>query len=239
MFERIKIYKRYKDYYAIRTFEVRMAGILTVIFGLFFCYILDFRELFITFQEDLKQIIVMIISGEFTLLGMSLAGIAIVVSLLSPEELKIIEKVDRNSTVDRVLSQFEFSALNFVLQIVYLIIIYFLITCDREVVREWIFWSVFAVIVYHFLFNLFYVVALVGSCIKMNSIKRKCYRISFNERSLVDAANEIRIEYLLAIILKDKGIEKESFLKKLDEMIDLSKMQNKDEVKKYLKDYYD
>ncbi len=238
MFERIKKYKRYKDYYAVCSFEVRGAGILTVIFGLLFCYFLNFRELFINFQEDLKQIVVMIIGGEFTLLGMSLAGIAIIISLLSTEELKIIERVDKNNTVDRVLSRFEFSALNFGVQIVYLIIIYFLIVSDKEVMVEWIFWSVFVVIVYHFLFNLFYVVALVGSCIKMNSIKRKCYKISFNERSLVDAANEIRIEYLLAIILKDKGIRKEAFLKKLDEMVDLSKMSNKDEVKKYLKDYY-
>lgn len=238
MFERIKKYERYKDYYAIRSFEVRGAGILTVILGLFFRYLLDFRELFINFQEDLKQIIIMIISGEFSLLGMSLAGMAIIVSLLTPEELKIIEKVDKNNTVDRVLSQFEFSAFNFGLQIVYLIIIYFLIACDKEVANRWIFWLVFVVIVYHFLFNLFYVLSLVGSCIKMNSIKRKCYRVSINEKSFVDAANEIRIEYLLAIILKDKGIGKEAFLKKLDEMIDLSKLPNKNEVKKYLKDYY-
>lgn len=238
MFERIKKYKRYKDYFALQSMEVKFAGCLTVIFYLLFYYVLDFREKFYLYLTDIKQILAMIIGGEFTLLGMSLAGLTIVVTLLSPNEMEIIEKVDKRNTIDRVLSHFEFSAFNLTIQLVYLFFLYFIFMSDKNVINALSFWAIFIVTVYHFFFNIFYIVALIGSCIMINTIKRNCYKISLIERPLLGVANEIRIEYLLAILLKDKGIDKKTYLNKLYEIIDKTNMENKEEVKKYLEKYY-
>ncbi len=238
MFGRIKRYKRYKDYFSVQTMEVKFAGSLTIIFCLFFEFVLEFREKFVLYITDIKQIFSMIIGGEFTLLGMSLAGLAIVVTLLSPEEMRIIEKVDKNDTINRVLSQFEFSAFNLTIQLVYLFLLYFLFMSDREVMRPLPFWAIVGVILYHFFFNIFYIVALIGSCIKINMIKRDCYKIALKERSVLGVANEIRIDYLLAIVLKDRKIDKNAFLNKLYEIIDTTNEKNKEEVKQYLRKYY-
>ena len=69
-------------------------------------------------------------------------------------------------------------------------------------------------------------------------IKRDCYKIALKERSVLGVANEIRIDYLLAIVLKDRKIDKNAFLNKLYEIIDTSNVKNKEEVKQYLRKYY-
>ena len=124
MFDRIKIYKRYRDYYALKSFEVITSLILTFLFaGVLLAY-LQIYENFSLYIDSIKDMVLSVIAGNFGLLGMALAGMAIITSLFSPEVLKIINRVDKNDTVNRVLSSFEFSALNIVIQIIYLIMLF-------------------------------------------------------------------------------------------------------------------
>ena len=239
MLDRIKRYQRYKDYYAISSFEVKWSLFMTLAFFAFFKYGLNFYQEFLIYQEGIKQIIMAIIGGEFTLLGMSLAGIAIVVSLISPEELKIIAKIDKNDTVNRVLSHFEFSAVNLAVQIIYMFIIYAVLLCQKPKVCVGIFWILCVLIIYHFCFNILYIVSLVGSCISLSSIKNQCYKISQNAHSVIDLANEIRIEYLLKIVLANSGINRHKFLQELFGLLDESQVKNKEEIKDYLRHRYE
>ena len=204
MFRRIKQYQRYKDYYSIKSFEVKASILLTIILVGVAIYIINLYDSFFIYQQDIKQLIITIISGEFTLLGMSLAGMAIVVSLLSPEIMNVINKVDKNDTINRILSQFEFFALNMGVQIVYLFFLLLFIISDIKIAPVVVFWIVVTAVSYHFFFNLFYIIALTGACIKLNSIKYKCHTILFNEKSLMDTANEIRIDYLLEVLYRGK-----------------------------------
>ena len=110
MIERIKKYKRWKDYFAVGCFEVNMAIGVTAILGVVLFKMFGIYEAFYNIQDDLKQILLSILGGEFTLLGMSLAGMAIITSVISTELIRIINLVDENETVNRVLSHFEFSA---------------------------------------------------------------------------------------------------------------------------------
>lgn len=238
MFDRIKMYQRYRDYYAISSFEVRWSLIIMLAILILFNYVLDFYQEFLMYQEGVKQIITAILGGEFTLLGMSLAGIAIVISLISPDELRIIEKVDRNDTVSRVLSQFEFSALNLAVQIIYMFIIFVSLLSAKPKVCIGVFWILCALVIYHFCFNVLYIVSLIGSCIKLNSIKNQCYKVAKNDYSIIDSANEIRIEYLLKIVLKNTGIKREQFLQELFDLLDESQIKNKEEIKEYLRHHY-
>ena len=84
-----------------------------------------------------------------------------------------------------------------------------------------------------------YIVSLVGSCISLSSIKNQCYKISQNAHSVIDLANEIRIEYLLKIVLANSGINRHKFLQELFSLLDESQVKNKEEIKDYLRHRYE
>ena len=51
----------------------------------------------------------------------------------------------------------------------------------------------------------------------------------------MDVANEIRIEYILAILFKKKDIKRDIFIKDLFTIVDKSNIQNKQFIKEYFK----
>ena len=75
-------------------FEVKFSLFITVIIIVLFEKVLGFFEKFNEFQNSVQQILLVVVGGEFTLLGMSLAGMAIITAMLSPEFMKPINKVD-------------------------------------------------------------------------------------------------------------------------------------------------
>lgn len=238
MIDRIKRYKRYRDYYALSSFEVRSGIACAVIISWLLFDKLEMYELFQLYQSDLKQIISVIIGGEFSLLGMSLAGMAIITSIFSQDEIKIINSIDTSDTINRVLSQFEFFALNIGFQMVYLIAIYLMLTSNKLLIDKIWFVTIFLVIVYHFCFNIFYIISLIENCIKINEIKGVCTKIATVEKSNVDIANELRIDYILKIIIEERNIDKARMLDDLFEMLDKTNIQNPQKIKDYLQNYY-
>ena len=85
---------------------------------------------------------------------------------------------------------------------------------------------------------MFYIIALIENCIKINEIKNTINKIYEVEKTTVDRANELRIDYILAIVLEEKGISKNDMLKTLYNMIDKTKETNEKELKEYLGRYY-
>lgn len=238
MFERIKNYERYKDYYALNRFEVKASLIFSMVFEIIFFIFFEFYKNFSFYVDSVKDVILCIIAGNFGLLGMSLAGMAIITSLFTPEILRIINQIDRYDTVNRVLSSFEFSALNIILQIIYLIIIFFSLASEKTQISKIPFEIIFFLVVYHIFFNLLYILALIGNCIKLNNLKNSCETVKKIEKSLPDLANEVRIDYLLAITLKANKIDREEFIRVLDNMINSSDIREKKVLKEYLHNYY-
>lgn len=238
MFKRMKKYGRCKDYVSYKSFEVYLSFILMGIFVLFCLCYLDIYENFKDYEPIINTILETVLSGAFGLLGMSLAGMAIIISIFTPETLSVIRKIDKNDTINRVLSQFEFSAFNLTIEIVYILFFQLCMASSKEVVDKSLFIIVFAIVIYHTFFNIFYILALIGNCIEINSIKDSCEVMIKLDKSKVDMVNEIRIDYILAIILKERGIKKEDFLKELFQMIDQSGLNEKADLKEYLQNYY-
>lgn len=238
MFARIVSYQRYKDLYSWKCLEVKFSLVFTIVFYIFFLNILDLYEKMSLYIQNLKDSILCIIAGDFGLLGVNLAGMAIITSLFTPEIMEIIKRVDKKDTINRLLSSFEFSAFNVILQIIYMLLLYFSFSSDKPLLGKLIFSIIFVAVVYHTFFNLFYILALIGNCITINNIKNKCVTVKNWDKTIIDAANEIRVEYLLAIILKEKNIDRLEFINKLDNMIDISGMERKEEIKEYLHHYY-
>ena len=236
MIERIRRYERWKDYFSLKCFEVWISIIATVTLYVGLFEILKIYESFYNIQSDLRQVILGILGGEFTLLGMSLAGMAIITSVIPMEALSIINRLDKSETINRVLSHFEFSAFNLAIQIAYFLLIYFSLLSERPVIGKIPFIICFIVVCYHFFFNLFYIIALIGECIEINMIKNNCEKIVSVTKTTIDIANEVRIDYILSELFKGENIEK--LRKDLSEMIDKSSISNKQDIKEYLKNYY-
>lgn len=121
---------------------------------------------------------------------------------------------------------------------VYFIVVYLSFSSKMPMIGVRAFAIIFVFITYHFCFNLFYIIALVENCIKINEIKGKCNVISQLEKSEIDVVNELRIDYLLAIILKESGIKRDDMLSKMFDMIDMSNISEPQKIKDYLKSYY-
>lgn len=238
MFGRIKKFRRYLDYFYFKGTEVWLSIFLTAIFSTVILGILDVYSNIEAYQGTLKSVIGMIVGGEFGLLGMSLAGIALITGMLTPEFYAAVRKIDKNETIDRLLSQYEFSAFNLILQMTYLFLIYFCISSTEKLIGEFPFNIIFVLVLYHFFFNIFYILALIGVFIKLNSLKNKSEIIRRIDKTDCDVANELRIDYILAVLLKEKGIHRDELLRSLDNMIEQSDIQDKDSIKKYFYDYY-
>ena len=127
---------------------------------------------------------------------------------------------------------------NFGVQISYFILIYFALISKREVIEKIPFIICSTIICYHFFFNLFYIISLIGDCIKINEIKTQSKQIASYEKTFYNIVNELRIDYLLALSLKEKGIKREQLLKDLYVMIDKSNLDDKPNIKEYLCNYY-
>lgn len=237
MIKRIRRYGRYRDYYALQCFEVRAAVFCTLVISLLFNN-LKLYELFQTYQNDLKQIISTVVGGEFSLLGMSLAGMAIITSLFTPEMLNLVNSLDKNNAVGRVLSQFEFFAFNLAVQMVYLVVIYLTISSDEVLISKKYFFTIFIAVIYHFCFNIFYIISLIGNCIEINEIKNLCNKINTIKKSDVDIANEVRIDYILAMLTEERNIEKTTLINDLFKIIDKMNITNPEEIKNYILNYY-
>lgn len=238
MFKRIKEYKRYLDYYYIKSIEVWLSLSLTILFDIFIFIFLNFYADFNLFENAISDILLCIIGGEFGLLGISLAGMAFITGVISPELLSILKKHDKNNVIDRVMSQFEFSAFNLAIQIILLFFCYFAILSNRTIVSFAVFVAIFSIILYHLLFNILYVVALIGNCIKINNIKEKCVTVKKIEKTDIDILNELRIDYLLSRYLKHNDISSDVFMEGLNEIIDKTTFDNKNELKDYMRKYY-
>ena len=78
---------------------------------------------------------------------------------------------------------------------------------------------------------------MIGECIKINEIKNKCEKVASLEKTTIDIANEVRIDYILAVLLKDRG-NKSHLMNALIEIIDKSNISDKQAIKDYLKKYY-
>ena len=101
MFARIVSYQRYKDLYSWKCLEVKFSLVFTIVFYIFFLNILDLYEKMSLYIQDLKDSILCIIAGDFGLLGVNLAGMAIITSLFTPEIMEIIKRVDKKDTINK------------------------------------------------------------------------------------------------------------------------------------------
>ena len=154
--------KKYRELYSEHCAWVTI--FLTLIFTIILSYIYCRNS--ILFFENIKSLLLTFSSGMLGLLGVYITGLALMITVLSEDSLKILEKNDKIESLVGILYCFYFAGAIILLTIVDFILCYFLILTNISVYSIVIY---FFILISNFLFfySLSYTVALLGTCINI------------------------------------------------------------------------
>lgn len=235
--ERFTDASKWKDYINLKSFECKIATIIALIF-LGYAILTDMHGNFDSYVDVLKNLTIYIGQALIGVLGIIIAGVTIIFSLLNKKIVKEIEKVSKRS-VQNLFISFEFLAFNVGIAIFLFFLVHVSLYSNLPLLNELIFYFIVLFLSYFLFFIIFYSISLISNIVRMFYIANIYDEIDSSDKNLYIIANEIRIDFMLKTLLSFTKVEKEEFLKKLDDYVDASDIQEKDVIKNYFRDYYD
>ena len=226
---------KFIDYIKISEMECKLSLIITAIVVASLYYI-DIFENFNLYIETFKNLSQNIGIALVTLLGIIFTGITLIISILNKKIIHEIDRINGEGTTNKLLVSFKFLVVNIGISIMLFFYIYIMIDVKSINPPKIVFYLILTLVVYYFNFLIFYTVSLILNTIRIYFIVNKYEEIVDGKRSIVDDANEIRIDFILNTILSN--VSKEEFIESLNEYIDNSNIDNKENVKEYLNNYY-
>ncbi|KUO71449.1 MAG: hypothetical protein APF81_09060 [Desulfosporosinus sp. BRH_c37] len=190
---------------------------------------------FHTYSVPFQNITIYIASSFIGMIGIILAGIAVIVGKLEVNVVKLIEEINGKGTVEKILVSFEFLAFNIGIGIFTFLLLHIILYSNKPLICIGLFYTMFGLITYLFLFIIFYTVSLVSNTVNVFTISNTYNQIIGREKSLFDTANEIRIDFLLRGYIVGS---REQFLRDLLQFVDDSNINNKEQVKNYFSKCY-
>ena len=231
MLERKRKIKLY-DLVNIHETEVKLAIIFTA-FTIFILVYLQIYNNFSLFEERFSSILEMLSGGLIGLLGFSISGIAIIVTLFTKEETYWITKLNGENSIERILGSYKFLSLSLAVEVICFVIIDISLSSDKKLIEENIFWFIILIIVYHLYFNLFYLVALINNCIELYKIKRIYGELEKRNLQYDNNKDDVRIDFIMATLLNICNCTQEELYSSLKEFVERSSL-NYDEKEKVL-----
>jgi hypothetical protein len=249
VFKKISNYNKWKDLYKIKSLEVYGSLILTIILIFLFRHI-NFFQCFILYETPVKNISLSIGSALLGMLSIILAGIAIIIGMLNKDINNKIKELNEKDIMGEVLASFVFIAFLIAIELTVFYLIYLLLYSQITIGSEYLFYIIVAAVIYLFFFIIFYIIGLINNCIKIYSIIETYEEIINSEKNIFTSANELRIEFILHLLLNEDY--KNEFLNKLSgsedqrtiflqELINYtrnSKIENKEEIIDYFIKFY-
>lgn len=154
--------QKYKELYSEHCAWIAFA--FTFIFSIILIYIFDTNK--IIFFENIKNLLLTFSSGMLGLLGVYITGLALMITVISEDSLKILEKNDKIESLVGILYCFYFAGAIILLTIVDFIMCYFLILTNIPVPSIVIYFLI-SISNFLFFYSLSYTVALLGTCINI------------------------------------------------------------------------
>lgn len=217
--------------------EVRLSFAFTCIIIIGFVHIELYTDFYL-FQDKICSLIELIIGSFIGLLGFSVSGIAIIVTLFTKEETFLISQINGNDSIERILGSYKFLSESLAIEIIYLIVIDFCISSNNNLITAKVFWLLVSVGIYHFCFNIFYLIALIKNCIELYKIKQIYGEIQNVNFTSQNERNEARIDFILATLMNICKCSQEDLSKELINYVKRSSMENKDDLIKYFSERY-
>lgn len=232
-----RINKRIFDLINIKEWEVKLSILITAIF-IAVLSLIEFYDCFFVYENAIENLLGNLLNALIGLLGFSLSGIAIIVSLFSTKEAKLIERFNGNGKIVEILEGYSFLAINIAFQCLALIVIYFLICSECALPDFRLFYFIIFVEVYHVIFIVMYTVALVKNCIELYKIKNIYTQIENTEKTIHDTVNEIKIDYIFSTLINNYGCTQDEVIDNLIEFVRDAELENKESIINYMKKQY-
>jgi len=236
IFDRFTENEKWGDYFNLKNFECKVALIITVI-SIVISLLAKLHENFDDFIVAFQNISLYVAQALLGMIGIIIAGVAIIISTLTKEIMSRIEKHNPHSSIKSILVSFEFLAFNIGIGIFIFIILYLVLNSSSGLISPFPFYLVTSIVIYFFSFIVFYSVSLISVTIKVFNISDTYSKIGGVEKNFYIEANEIRIDYIFNSLFA-KGTSKEEFIRSLIEFVQASNIENKEQVSKYLEEYY-
>ncbi|CEQ14862.1 hypothetical protein [Paraclostridium sordellii] len=237
MIKRFFKYNKFNEIANLKLIECKIAFLTTLIL-LFVFYKIKIYDEFKLFEPAVQNVAIYIAAALIGMLGIILAGIAFMTSSLNKENMESIEKINGSNSIEKVLVSFEFLAFLVGIQVIEFFTIYIILFSTLNLVGEITFYGLAALITYLFTFTLFYTVVLVGDSIQFFLLTRTYDKINEMDKSVVSIANEVKIDFILKILIENYGIEVEEITSKLIEHCENCTIDKKEDVITYLKNMY-
>ena len=158
----------------IRQPEVKWALLAAILLQAFFVC-LKLNSNFLLYEEVSCDILQGLISGIIGLIGVAVAGVAIVITLFSPSQVKIIENLSPGA-FGEILRDFKWLALLSAFETGLFILTIFIIRTPLPVAPPLVFYLFSFLLAYSIFYLLFYGYALISNCIKLSHIKNWRYQ---------------------------------------------------------------
>lgn len=216
--------------------EVKLTIIISILLELFFI-VISFYNNFAIFENTVLSLIECIIAGLISLIGIAIAGVAIVITMYSSDQIRLLDELCPKSFGD-LLYDFKWFALISTFEVSIFIALIFAIKSPQPVVTIYAFYILVFIFIYAVFYLLFYGCALIGNCIKMTQIKCTLDTILMNQKSIPVSAIELQLDYLLSRLYSDDKNSAHEFYRSFIELIERSQIDRKQDILEYLKNRY-
>lgn len=211
------------------------AGVSLLMEGLF--VVLSLHSNFTIYENDVCSLIQCVIAGLIGLIGVAIAGIAIVIALFTADQIKMINKL-KPGIFDVLLYDFEWFALISTIETAVFVAVIFVIRSPYPVAPIALFYTSTFLLLYGVFYLLFYGCALIGNFIKMARIKCSLDTVLTESKSTPISALEVQLDFLVSKLFHGDKQASHEFYAELIGLIEKSSMSNKNEVVNYLKTRY-
>ncbi len=216
-----------------KQFEVRFAFGLSIFCSLFL-FLIAFHKNFSSFHSSLPDLILAVISGLISLIGIAVAGITIVITLFNVQQIKLINSL-KECSFDLLLYDFKWFAMVATFEVAIFMLLFFGVQLPLPLVPAIFLYLICFCLFYLILYLLFYACALIGNCISLSRLKLTLDKISSEEKSIAVIANECKIDFLISKLLKQNAVAANDFYDELLSIIESSDRPQKDDIASYLR----
>lgn len=212
----------------------------SIMLSLLLIVILDDLEIYKNFsfyENGLQEILLCFIGGYIGLLAFSLSGIAIITGLFNKSHLELINK-GNNDKFEKITKSYQALTTLSGLLIFVLIIIYFYLLSPKELVKINLFLFIESILLFLIVFSIIYTIELVKMTIKLYNIKNKFDKAIESNSNFRADINEIRIDVLFRIIMNEYNITIDQLILEIENSIENSNYDNKEQLKRYIRSKY-
>ena len=160
--------------------------------------LINFYANFSLYTDDLCSLLQSLIGALVSLIGIAVAGVAIVISLFSREQVAIIEDI-KAGAFEVLLKDFKWLALISGLDTAVLVGMLLIIKTPLPLVPAYLLYIISFLLIYVFFYLLFYCYALIGNCIRLYAIRNTIEEISMQTKSVPVSALEFQIDFLVFV----------------------------------------